>query len=518
MPLVHFLRYAFDEGLINRYTWAILVVLASLSGYWYRRLRKRCDNASGLPFPPGPRGWPLIGSLWRIGDDPHLVLTELSRKYGDVFSIRLGSQRVVILNGSELIGRAMSMRGAPLADRPLFESYQHYSGGASISFSPYDPPLRAHRNIAITAVRHLVDGSLMDAESVLRRELIHLTRAWSSRTAPFDPTTDITVTVSSLLYSFCFGEHNLLREDPDYLQLLTSDNPTTQLFSAGSHVDFMPWLRRLTKRSQLLSATKRMRDFVRLNDRQMARWRASGENGACVVGSLLSLWQDGHRWREPSETRRLERNRIENTTVEFLSAGSETSTASLLWILLYMVKYPECQRRVQAELDRVVGDRELRLVDQQNLPFTEACVLEVMRLVAIVPFGLPHTARAEVVINGYAIPEGSLVLTNLWSAGRDPRQWRDPNDFRPERFLQLSSDGSLRLDRSPTHRFYPFGSGRRRCVGEKLGRIQVFYTFSWIMHQFTMTLTDRIPEEPLPAIFGDVMKPSKYHIRVRSRT
>lgn len=509
------LRCVFADWTINLYTWAILGVLISISGCWYRRLRKRGE----VPFPPGPRGWPLIGYLWQLGDSPHLTLTAISRKYGDVFSVQLGGRPVVVLNGSELIGHVMSMRGAPLADRPSFETYRHYSGGASISFSSYDIALRQHRNMAFSAIRHLVDGSLMDDEAVLRRELTHLTDLWRSRTSGFDPSPDISITVSSFLYSFCFGERHLLRDDPEYVELLASENPTTQLFSAGSHVDFMPWLRSLTKRSQVRSATKRMRDFVMLNARQVARWKADGHNGSCIVGSLLTSWND--ELRSPSEAGSLPRKRVENTTVEFMSAGSETSTASLLWLLLYMAKYPDSQGVVQRELDRVIGDQDLSVQDQQRLPYTEACILEVMRLIAIVPLGLPHTARRDVIVNGYVIPRGTVVLTNLWSAGRDRRVWSDADHFRPERFLRQSADGSTVVDRSLARKYYPFGAGSRRCVGEKLGRTQVFYAFAWILRHFYVMMdadAETALNEPLPVIFGDVMKPAKYHIRVKPRS
>ena len=142
----------------------------------------------------------------------------------------------------------------------------------------------------------------------------------------------------------------------------------------------------------------------------------------------------------------------------------------------------------------------------------------MLRLVAIVPFGLPHATRSDVIVDGYVIPSGTVVLTNLWSAGRDPRVWPEPDRFQPERFLRRTLDGATEIDRRLTRRFYPFGSGRRKCVGEKLGRTQILYSFAWIMRHFSLRIAnDSAPRDPHPAVFGDVMKPAPYYIQVEPR-
>ena len=118
-----------------------------------------------------------------------------------------------------------------------------------------------------------------------------------------------------------------------------------------------------------------------------------------------------------------------STTVEMISAGTDTSSTTLSWLLAYMARYRVAQDDLQRELDA-----------DPATPLLDATVLEVTRLSTIVPFALPHRCRRRCQLLGYAIAEGTLVLANLWSVGRDRHFWGDDvDDFRPRRFLDEST-------------------------------------------------------------------------------
>ena len=85
-------------------------------------------------------------------------------------------------------------------------------------------------------------------------------------------------------------------------------------------------------------------------------------------------------------------------------------------MLLYMVLYPEIQRKVQKEIDEVVGrDREVRFQDKVNLPYTEAVINEVRRIATPFPMTPPRCASKDLVIGGYKIPKGIPVQLSLYS-------------------------------------------------------------------------------------------------------
>ena len=85
--------------------------------------------------------------------------------------------------------------------------------------------------------------------------------------------------------------------------------------------------------------------------------------------------------------------------------GAETTSSSLLWAFLFLLHHPEVQTRVQAEIDSVVEGRNVSLEDKASLPYTNAVLMESMRLATIVPNALPHSAMEDIEYNGYIIPK-----------------------------------------------------------------------------------------------------------------
>ena len=219
---------------------------------------------------------------------------------------------------------------------------------------------------------------------------------------------------------------------------------------------------------------------------------------------------------------------------------------------------------MHAELDRelVVG-HPVTYADRQRLPYVEAVLLEAMRLAPVVALALPHFTAVDVNISTsdgdqLTIPAGSLVIANLWSVGRDPDVWSDEADtFRPERFLRrrsgtdhaattsastsscpfavntnddeldLNSDGSTRDDGSGScslvvdgrlaESIYPFSFGARRCVGESLGRLQIFVFFANIMRSCRLLQVNDSPPSSDGETYGDVIRPAPYKIRILPR-
>ncbi|XP_066288549.1 cytochrome P450 2U1-like [Branchiostoma lanceolatum] len=149
-------------------------------------------------------------------------------------------------------------------------------------------------------------------------------------------------------------------------------------------------------------------------------------------------------------------------------AGTDTSTNALRWSLLYMTLNPDIQDKVQRELDAVVGNSLPTLSHRSQLPYVNACLLEVMRIRTLLPVAIPHATTQEVKVQGYDIPKGTQVLLNLYSLHMDPAYWPDPDRFDPERFLD--ADGNVI---SKTESFLPFSAGRRVCFGEQLGRMEL---------------------------------------------
>jgi steroid 17alpha-monooxygenase/17alpha-hydroxyprogesterone aldolase len=169
------------------------------------------------------------------------------------------------------------------------------------------------------------------------------------------------------------------------------------------------------------------------------------------------------------------------TMAEVFMAGMETTASTLCWALLYLIHNPNVQQKLHQELDQVIGpDRLPKLVDKKHLPYLEATITDTLRISSLLSLAFPHKTTVDTTLQGYSIPKGTTVLTNLWSLHHDPEIWDDPNEFRPRRFL--NEGGNFVPPKA--ERFLPFLAGRRGCLGESLARIEVFLVLARLLHSF----------------------------------
>eukprot|EP01018_Ginkgo_biloba_P019792 Gb_03773 [translate_table: standard] len=185
----------------------------------------------------------------------------------------------------------------------------------------------------------------------------------------------------------------------------------------------------------------------------------------------------------------MEKARLRNSAAQTLRLSYfETTSATIEWTMAEMIRNPQTMKRVQVELDDVVGrHRRVEESDIQNLPYLHAVITEVLRLHPAAPLLLPHTTHKVCEVGGYLIPQKSQVLVNVWAMGRDPAIWREPLDFLPDRFLE----GDDKMDYKG-HNFdlIPFGAGRRICVGLPLANRMLHLLVASLLHSFEWRLPD----------------------------
>jgi cytochrome P450 family 2 subfamily U polypeptide 1 len=135
-------------------------------------------------------------------------------------------------------------------------------------------------------------------------------------------------------------------------------------------------------------------------------------------------------------------DQLKQTIIDLFVAGSETTNTTLRWAIIYMMLYPEVQQKIQKELDVVVGrERYPRTEDRARLHYTESVLLEIQRHCTMGPLAIPHTATADAQFLGYSLPKGTMMIANIWAVHHDPRHWKEPYEFQPERFLD--ADGTF---------------------------------------------------------------------------
>ncbi|KAG2023999.1 O-methylsterigmatocystin oxidoreductase [Coprinopsis cinerea AmutBmut pab1-1] len=143
--------------------------------------------------------------------------------------------------------------------------------------------------------------------------------------------------------------------------------------------------------------------------------------------------------------------------------------------------YPDVQRKAQAEIDRVVGSHRLPTFnDHPRLVYLQAVLKEVFRWHTTVPLGLTHVSTEDYVYNGYFIPKGSNIMTNVWAIMHDPNVFEDPFEFKPERYLKNGEiDHTVLAPETAA-----FGFGRRICPGRHLGKDSLTYVAACLLAVF----------------------------------
>jgi len=170
------------------------------------------------------------------------------------------------------------------------------------------------------------------------------------------------------------------------------------------------------------------------------------------------------------------------------AAGTDTSSSTTEWAIAEMIRNPRILAQVQQELDNIVGrDRNVKEDDIPNLPYLQAVIKETFRLHPSTPLSLPRIASESCDIFGYHIPKGSTLLVNVWAIARDPKEWANPLEFKPERFLPGGEKCDVDV-KGNDFEVIPFGAGRRICAGMSLGLRMVQLLTATLAHSFDWKL------------------------------
>ncbi|KAM5126740.1 cytochrome P450 2C31-like, partial [Mantella aurantiaca] len=170
------------------------------------------------------------------------------------------------------------------------------------------------------------------------------------------------------------------------------------------------------------------------------------------------------------------------TLIALLAAGTETTTTTLNFALVLISNYPEIQAKVQQEIDEVTESRRpAGIADRAQMPYTNAVVHEIQRVLDLAPLAHYHSVTEDVRFRGYTIPKGTTVIPFISSVLSDPNQWETPQEFNPGHFLD--EKGQFRTKTA----FMAFSTGKRVCAGENLARMELFLLFCALLQKFTFS-------------------------------
>ncbi|XP_029946643.1 cytochrome P450 1A1 [Salarias fasciatus] len=499
----------------------ILVLLVLCLGYMIlKRFSKKIPE--GLQRLPGPNPLPVIGNALELGNDPHLSLTSMGKRYGDVFQIRIGMRPVVILSGSETIRQALLKQGDEFSSRPDLHSFSYITDGKSLAFSTDQVGVwRARRKLAYSALRSFsnLKGTTPEYSCMLEEHickeaetLISEINTVMKTEGSFDPFRYIVVSVANVICGMCFGRR-YNHDDEELLNLVNLSDEFTKVTGSGNLADFIPFLRYLPDKTMktFVAITIRFNEFVsKIVSEHYATYNK--DNIRDITDSLIDHCED--RKLDENANVQMSDEKIVGIVNDLFGAGFDTVTTALSWSLMYLVAYPEIEKKLFKELKDNVGlDRSPLLADRGNLPYMESFILEMFRHSSFVPFTIPHCTSKDTSLNGYFIPKDTCVFINQWQVNHDPELWKDPSAFIPERFL--SADGK-EVNKVEGEKVMAFSIGKRRCIGEVIARNEVFLFLATLIQRLHF---HALPGEPLDFTpkYGLTMKFKRQHLKASMR-
>lgn len=460
--------------------------------------------------PPGPWGFPVLGHLHLLGKNPAKSLMNMSKTYGDVFLIRMGSWPTLVLNSKEVIREAMVDYPEIFSDRPEFFTAKSINDMKNLAFGSYTPRWRLHRKIGNNVLRQFVFSKTKQTEEIVNREAsIVVDNFLQTRGGQFCPHDDIFLGIGSIIYQLCFGASKNCREDAKFVLFVKNAKTFFETTGAGNPLDVFPWLRFILpwKARRFLNLLGLNKEIVNEKIEEHRATYSIHDHRDIADGLIAAAEKYGN---SPELYNGITKQEILSTLEEFIGAGFETVSTTLEWIVLYLSYHKHVQERVQAEIDNVIGSRKPTLKDRGKLPFTEATILEVMRMASVLPTLLPHSTTSDTVFQNYKIKKGTVVFCNVYATARDTEIWENPDQFQPERFLNENNE----IIMPKADALLTFGLGRRRCLGENLARMELFLFVTNIVQRCHVDLCSTPDFE---GEFGLTHNPKPYTIEVSER-
>lgn len=458
---------------------SFLILILGSAFWWILDTRQR------KLLPPGPRGLPIVGSLLNLGSLPHRTFHELSKKYGPIMSLRMGSLPAIVVSSPQAAQLFLKTHDSVFAVRPQMEAVAHMSyGNNGISFTNGT----YWRHVRKFVVQELLAPAKVNSFQGMRREEVGLVVDEIKKAATAGEVVNVSAKVGDLIENMTF-RFLLGRSKDDRFDLKGIMTEAFTLAGQFNLADFVPSLKPL----DLQGLTRRYKETSKKLDAMLEliidEHEQNLNNGTHknkdIVDEMISLSRNNSSVNHQELAKLIDRPSIKSIMIDIITASIDTSFTSIEWILAELMRNPSAMKKCQEELTTVVGlDRMVDETDLPKLEYLYMVVKEGMRLHPIVPLLGPHEAKEDTVINGYHIPKKSRIIVNAWAIGRDSKVWGDNAlEFIPERFAESKIDL-----RGHDFELLPFGSGRRGCPGMQLGLLSVQLVLAQLLHCFDWEL------------------------------
>ncbi|XP_071712739.1 cytochrome P450 Tp4149-like [Rutidosis leptorrhynchoides] len=245
------------------------------------------------------------------------------------------------------------------------------------------------------------------------------------------------------------------------------------MVTIGQYIPWLSWLDDLIGiNGKIQKVVKEYDEFIE----EQLRPKFDQEN--CLSDILLrKLLEAEHGFEYSRET-------IKAMILDIFTGATDTAFTALEWAFSELVRNPRVMKTLQKQVDSITrGKLNINEDDLEKLNYLNAVVKETLRLHPPAPI-IPRASTQDVRLMGYNIESGTRVFINVWAIGRDPSVWEEPEEFKPERFLNPNYDF-----KGSHFEFIPFGAGRRGCPGVHFATIFMKLVIANTVYKFDLSVS-----------------------------
>ncbi|KAH7324531.1 cytochrome P450 21 [Stachybotrys elegans] len=451
-------------------------------------------------FPPGPPTLPGIGNLHQIPlKQPFLKFTEWSKTYGNILGLKIGSANFVVINDPLLMHEMFSKRGIVYSGRQIgyiADVVMQEHSKIHLLNMPYGPELRRWRTAAMdlfNAQGQKTTKPLLEATSAtLSMKMLNTSpgnnleylKQWALAT-PL-----LAITGQRLVDRGKTFIDRFFKAQTTWLDLLTPGTaPPVDLFP------FLKWLpeslakwktnAKIVRSYMIEEYSSYLKSAQSIRDKNAS---AASTKVTCLMAKVL----DSEKTEKKDATAPFSDDEAAWFGGVLLDAAVDTTWSTINALILFLAAHPHVQEKVYRELDSLCSDTPPPSHSIGELKYLRACYLESIRLRPAAPTGLARIVVQDDVINGYFIPKGTTVLANVWALQHNPKDYDNPADFVPERYIHHPlglKDGVSSEGRKAS---YVFGSGRRMCTGEQFAESAIILAVAKLLWAYEIVPVDTL--------------------------
>nr|WNT44074.1 CYP82N14 [Corydalis yanhusuo] len=483
---------------------SIVVLLLAITIFLYTFTKSSPKTHKKLA-PEATGGRPVMGHLHLFNSNElkHQTLGSMADKYGPAFNVRFGSHKTLVVSTWEIVKECFTTSDRLFSNRPgtLYVKHMFYDEDA-IGYAPYGPYWRDMRKLS--TLKLLSNNRLESLKHLMISEMNGCFKKLYEMCTKGGGSTE---SVGVIRMDNWFGELSFnvvarivagkknfssVSNDDGAMRYKTAMDEALRWMSFFSFSDLIPSLGWLDNLRGIVGGMKKAGKEIDsvvsgwVEEHREKRKRRRSSSGVGHGGELeeeeedfiditLSILETSSLpGDDPNMTMKV-------LCLDMILGGSDTTSVTLAWALCLLLNNPHVLKKAREELDLHVGrERQVEDSDINNFVYIQAIIKETMRMK---PAGrlIERMTKEDCEVGGFHVSAGTRLMVNVWKIQRDPNVWKDPLEFRPERFLTDNADIDLR---GQHFELIPFGMGRRICPGVSFSLQLMHLALARLLHSF----------------------------------